>query len=96
LTRCTIVNQDGKVVYDQLVKPEFPITDYLRRFSGITADKLEGVETHLIDVFFKKKRISKIVDFDTDLVGHSVDCDLWALQMAHPWVIDTSSIYQHP
>ncbi|KAI8444098.1 hypothetical protein BY996DRAFT_6535720 [Phakopsora pachyrhizi] len=37
---CKIVNQDGKLVYDQFVKPEFPITNYLTIFCGFTAEKL--------------------------------------------------------
>jgi len=37
----------------------------------------------------------QILDSDTILVGHSLECDLQALKLAHPHVIDTSVIYQH-
>ena len=37
----------------------------------------------------------QIIDSDTILVGHSLECDLQALKMAHPHIIDTSVIYQH-
>lgn len=93
LTRVTIVDSDEKLVYDQLVLPDLPITDYLTRFSGITEDRLKGITTRLIDV---QKKLSELIDFNTVLVGHSLDCDLKALKIAHPWVIDTSVIYQHP
>jgi RNA exonuclease 1 len=35
------------------------------------------------------------IDSDTILAGHSLECDLQALKLAHPHVIDTSVIYQH-
>jgi len=63
---CIIDFETGKVVYDQLVKPPSPITDYLTRyvnrlymsfplnhqssFSGITAEALEPITTNLADV----------------------------------------------
>jgi RNA exonuclease 1 len=37
----------------------------------------------------------QIIDTNTILVGHSLECDLQALKMAHPHIIDTSVIYQH-
>jgi RNA exonuclease 1 len=37
----------------------------------------------------------QIIDSDTILVGHSLECDLQALKLAHPHIIDTSVIYQH-
>ncbi|EGG04416.1 uncharacterized protein MELLADRAFT_78319 [Melampsora larici-populina 98AG31] len=93
LTRCTVVGKDGKPILDELVKPESPIINYLTRFSGMTEKRLQGVQTTLKDVQIK---LSSMIDFDTVLVGHSLECDLRALKLLHPWVIDTSVIYQHP
>ncbi len=35
---------------DELVRPEAPITDYVTRYSGITAAMMAGVTTSLADV----------------------------------------------
>jgi RNA exonuclease len=37
----------------------------------------------------------KLLDTNTILVGHSLECDLQALKFCHPHIIDTSVIYQH-
>ncbi|CAG8806634.1 18975_t:CDS:2, partial [Gigaspora rosea] len=41
-------------------------------------------------------QISELVDKHTVLVGHSLECDLKALQFAHPFIIDTSILYSDP
>lgn len=84
---------DGRNVYDKLVKPDKPITDYLTRFSGMDEERLSSVTTKLIDV---QKDLSGILSSSTILLGHSLECDLRVLKLVHPHVIDTSVIYQHP
>ncbi|KAF8428386.1 hypothetical protein EV426DRAFT_341114 [Tirmania nivea] len=94
LTRISVIGWDGNVVYDTLVKPDRPIVDYLTQFSGITKEKLESVATtlsdvqsHLLQLFQPAHRII--------LVGQSLNSDLKALKFMHPFIVDTSLIYDH-
>jgi len=93
LVRISLVDVDGSVVLDQLVRPEEEITDYLTEFTGITADSLKGVETSLADV---QTRLLQIVSKDSILVGHSLENDLIAMKLVHERVIDTVLLYPHP
>ncbi|KAL8762307.1 MAG: hypothetical protein Q9184_001676 [Pyrenodesmia sp. 2 TL-2023] len=93
LTRISLIDWNGEVVMDELVKPDQPIIDYLTPFSGITAKKLDPITTTLADI---QKRLLDILTPRTILVGHSLDSDLAALKLTHPFIIDTSILYQHP
>lgn len=93
LTRVSMVNSEGKVLVDKLVKPENPITNYVTQFSGITAAMMKDVTTTLADV---QEEVLKWVHAETILVGHSVENDLVALKLLHSLVIDTALLYHHP
>eukprot|EP00088_Acartia_fossae_P015009 TRINITY_DN1811_c0_g1_i13.p1 TRINITY_DN1811_c0_g1~~TRINITY_DN1811_c0_g1_i13.p1 ORF type:complete len:671 (-),score=163.23 TRINITY_DN1811_c0_g1_i13:344-2356(-) len=90
LTKICVVNEQMEVVYKSLVKPYNPISNYLTRFSGVTASDLEDVETRLEDV---QEALRKLLPRDCILVGQSLNFDLKALRMMHPYVIDTAVIF---
>ncbi|XP_064448813.1 RNA exonuclease 5 isoform X8 [Mirounga angustirostris] len=90
LTRISLVAEGGCCVMDELVKPDNKIMDYLTSFSGITKKILNPVTTKLKDV---QRHLKALLPPDAVLVGHSLDLDLRALKMIHPYVIDTSLLY---
>ncbi|KAF9106330.1 hypothetical protein BGX27_009205 [Mortierella sp. AM989] len=92
LTRVTLIDHNGITILDELVQPDHKILDYLTQYSGMTAARLEGVTTRLADV---QKKVKKLVDYNTILVGHSLENDMNVLKLAHPFIIDTSLIYHH-
>ena len=82
LSRITLVDLNGNIVYNKLVKPENPIIDYLTKYSGMTKELLSDVDTTLKDVqseLFNEGIITK----ETVLIGHGLENDLHALQMKH-------------
>lgn len=93
LTRISIVDWDGTVIMDELVKPAKAITNYLTQYSGITKAKLENVTTTLEDI---QSRVLALLKNHTILVGHSLVSDLNALKITHPFIVDTSIMYPHP
>ncbi|XP_046581978.1 RNA exonuclease 5-like [Haliotis rubra] len=90
LTRVSVINEKLETVYDTLVKPFNRITNYLTQYSGITKKMLVPVKTRLKDV---QKHLKKLLPSDAIWVGQSLNGDLLALKMFHPYVIDTSVIY---
>ncbi|GMS80091.1 hypothetical protein PENTCL1PPCAC_2266, partial [Pristionchus entomophagus] len=90
LTRVSIVREDGSVLLDSLVKPTNRITDYLTKYSGITADLIDPVTITLKDV---QNAIRASLPPDAILVGHSLEFDMRALRMAHPYCLDIGSLY---
>ncbi|XP_031554225.1 small RNA degrading nuclease 5-like isoform X2 [Actinia tenebrosa] len=91
LTRISIVDESMNMLYDTLVKPGRPILDYKTKYSGITAEILEGVTVTLQDV---QKQVTALLPTGAILAGHSLDCDLNALKMYHNKVIDTAVAYK--
>jgi RNA exonuclease 1 len=75
----------------ELVLPSDPVTDYRTQLTGISASDLEGVS---LTRKAAAKRLAKLLTPSTVLVGHGLHHDLQALKLDHPWVIDTSMIFE--
>lgn len=90
LTRISIVNENQDSIYETLVCPKNKIVDYLTHFSGITPEIMKNVTKTLAEV---QEDVRNILPDDAILVGQSLQSDLMAMRMMHPYVIDTSIIF---
>lgn len=90
LARISVINEDMNCIYNTLVKPTLPITDYRTKFSGITEDMLKNVEQTLVDI---QRELKELLPEKCILVGHSLECDFEVLKLCHPYVIDTSILF---
>lgn len=90
LTRISIINEKHESLYETLVCPQHKIVDYLTQYSGITPEMMKNVTKTLVQV---QEDVRRILPADAILVGQSLHSDLIAMRMMHPYVIDTSVIF---
>ncbi|KAI0448522.1 hypothetical protein F5B21DRAFT_497282 [Xylaria acuta] len=92
LTRISLVSWDGTIILDELVKPDKPIIDYVTRFSGITEEMLAPITITLNDI---QTKLLQILSPHSILIGHSLESDLKALRLTHPFIVDTALLFPH-
>ncbi|KAM3918699.1 interferon-stimulated 20 kDa exonuclease-like 2 [Leptodactylus fuscus] len=78
LARCSIVNYQGDVVYDEYVKPPCPVTDYRTRWSGIRREHL----TNAVPFKEAQKEVLKLLHGKL-VIGHAIQNDYKALGYFH-------------
>ncbi|KAL3275282.1 hypothetical protein HHI36_020050 [Cryptolaemus montrouzieri] len=92
LTRVTIVDTNCKTVYESLVKPLNKIIDYNTRFSGITKQQMDRINTGILQV---QANILHLCNSRTILIGHSLESDMKALKIVHGTIVDTAVLFPH-
>ncbi|KAI5716607.1 hypothetical protein M8J76_009296 [Diaphorina citri] len=93
VARVTVVNVDGRLIYNTLVKPDCEIIDYNTKYSGISAkDFIRNPYKTLKDV---QNDLMGFVSKDSIIVGHGLENDLRALKLIHSNIIDTSVLFPH-
>jgi RNA exonuclease 1 len=93
LARVSLIDWDGNIVLDELVKPPGTVSDYLTQYSGITKEMMEPVTQTLAEL---QTKLRQVLTPRTILLGHSLDSDLRALRLSFPFIVDTTLIYPHP
>ena len=93
LARVSIIDGNGTVVLDTLVKPELPIVNYWTQFSGVTQESLRDVTVSFAQV---RVALLRLISAETVLVGHSINSDLDVLRLYHARCVDTALLYPHP
>ena len=80
LGRCSIVQYNGKVIFDEFVQPDEPITDYRTQWSGITRSDMRNA----LPIQEALEQIHWILS-DKIVVGHSLHYDFDVLEYSHPY-----------
>lgn len=90
LARVSVVDHNLKVIFDVLVKPKYPVNDYVTQFSGLTAEIMADAKLSLQEV---QDMFVEQFDATTIFVGHSLEQDLIALRIFHLNIIDTAVLH---
>ncbi|WVR05589.1 hypothetical protein IAU60_002608 [Kwoniella sp. DSM 27419] len=92
LGRVTVVDENGNVLLDELVRQTAPILDINTRFSGISPGQLD---TAIMDLPAVRAATCMFIGPETIIVGHGLENDLRALRLLHDKVIDTAVVFPH-
>jgi len=92
VARVTLVDWDGRIVWDEFVRQEQEVTDYRTFVSGITPLDME-VATLTFDEC--RQKVQALIS-DKILVGHALKNDMRALNITHPWYITRDTAKYEP
>ena len=84
VARVALLNFAGDTCYESLVRPPSKVWNYKTKYSGITKEMLQGVETRIFDVRWS---LHSFISADDILIGHSIDHDLKCLGLSHDKVL---------
>ncbi|KAK9881338.1 hypothetical protein WA026_015464 [Henosepilachna vigintioctopunctata] len=92
LCKVTVVDMEGRRLYNSFVKPEYYVIDYNTRFSGVTERDVAIFGKTLSQV---QQELLTFIHEDTILVGHSLNNDSRALKIVHKNFIDIALVFPH-
>lgn len=83
LARCSVVDFNGKVLYDQIIRPKGYVTDFRTKWSGIKRSDLRKDKENVVTFEECQESVAKILKGKI-LVGHALENDLSVLLLSHP------------
>ena len=86
--KVTLVGSNMAILVDKYIQPKNEILDYNSRYSGITKDNFP--RNQVVSLSEVHKYLMHHIHTRTIIIGHSLQCDLKALWIIHPFVIDTA------
>lgn len=94
VVRVTVLDENDRVVFDVLVRPDTEVTDYNTRFSGVTKEMFDTERSVLFDEAIEMLKL--YVSMKTIIIGHGLENDLITLRLLHFNVVDTALLYPNP
>ena len=77
----TVVGIDGRLVYENIIRPDDAIIDYNTRFSGVTARDLKCGNNSVKSLKAVQNDILGFINANTILIGHGLENSLRALKV---------------
>jgi RNA exonuclease 4 len=81
VARVTVIDWHGRVLFDEHIQQQQPVTDYRTFVSGVTEEHLQNAKMTFLDA---RTEILRIL-YGRFLIGHALKNDLTALGISHPW-----------
>ena len=83
LARCSLVDFDGNVLYDKIIRPKGFVTDFRTKWSGIKKSDLRKDKDNVVTLEECQKAVAELLK-NKILVGHALQNDFRVLLLSHP------------